>query len=95
MAHLDYTVKKQGEQIDGLQQTTNDQETRITTLETQGMGTSETSPTTTQPVEYKVSIPDDIVRKTDLEDAVTKIIAQKPTSTGSITISPMTVLEKN
>lgn len=94
MARLDFTVKKQGEQIDGLQKTTNDHETRITTLETQGMGTSEETPTSAQPVEYKVSIPDDIVRKKDLEAAVTKITERQLTSAGSVTISPMTALEK-
>lgn len=94
MARLDFTVKKQGEQIDGLQQTTKDHETRITTLETQGMGTAEETQTSAQPVEYKVSIPDDIVRKTDLDDAVTKITERLPTSADSVTISPMTALEK-
>ena len=94
MARLDFTVKKQGEQIDGLQQTTKDHETRITTLETQGMGTSEATQTSAQPVEYKVTIPDDIVRKKDLEAAVTKIKERQPTSVGSVTISPMTALEK-
>lgn len=94
MARLDFTVKKQGEQIDGLQQTTKDHETRITTLETQGMGTSEATQTPAQPVEYKVSIPDDIVRKKDLDDAVAKITERQTTSAGSVTISPMTALEK-
>lgn len=94
MAHLDFTVKKQGEQIDGLQKTTKDHETRITTLETQGMATSEATQTPAQPVEYKVSIPDDIVRKADLDDAVKKITAHQPTSSSSVTVSPMTVLEQ-
>lgn len=94
MAHLDFTVKKQGEQIDGLQKTTKDHETRITTLETQGMATSEAVQIPAQPVEYKVSIPDDIVRKADLDDAVKKITAHQPTTTEAVTISPMTVLEK-
>lgn len=94
MAHLDFTVKKQGEQIDGLQKAAKDHETRITTLETQGMATSEVTTTPPQPVEYKVSIPDDIVRKTDLDNAVRKITVRQPTSSGSITISPMTALEK-
>lgn len=94
MAHLDFTVKKQGEQIDGLQKATKDHETRITTLETQGMATSDVTTTPPQQVEYKVSIPDDIVRKTDLDNAVRKITERQPTSSGSITISPMTTLEK-
>lgn len=94
MARLDFTVKKQGEQIDGLQQTTKDHETRITTLETQGMATSPGDHATAQPVEYKVTIPNDIVRKTDLDDAVTKITAHQPTTTGPVSISPMTVIEQ-
>lgn len=58
------------------------------------MGTSEVTQPSAQPVEYKVSIPDGIVRKNDLETAVAKITERQPTATGSVTISPLTALEK-
>lgn len=71
MSKLYDDVKKQGEQIDDLQKTVTNHTTRIETLETKAKATP--PQTQAMPSEFKVVLPDDIARKSDIEEAVTKI----------------------
>lgn len=69
------TVGKQQKQIDDLRKTTNNHESRINTLETQGMATqTEVAPSTSAtPQAITVNIPEDVVRKDDLERSTGQI----------------------
>ncbi len=88
MSKLYDDVKKQGEQIDDLQKTVTNHTTRIETLETK----AKARPPQTQamPSEVKVVLPDDIARKSDIEEAVTKI-TRKCNAGDSRTPQPVTV----
>ncbi len=89
MSKLYDDVKKQGEQIDDLQKTVTNHTTRIETLETKAKATPP-SQTQTMPSEVKVVLPDDIARKSDIEEAVTKI-THKCNAGDSRTPQPVTV----
>lgn len=98
MSKLYEDVKKQGVQIDGLQKTVTNHTTRIETLETKAKATPPQAPP--EPTEIKVVIPDDIARKSDIDNAVTRIVknckteeSQSPQAV-SVAVSPMDVLEK-
>lgn len=92
-------VKKQGTQIDDLQKKVTDHGTRIETLETQAMAIPPAQ-TSAVPSEVKVVLPDDIARKSDIDEAVTLIVGKckagesQPAAPASITVSPMSALEK-
>ncbi len=92
-------VKKQEVQIDDLQKTVTNHTTRIETLETNAKATPPPQ-AHAEPTEIKVVIPEDIARKSDIENAVTQIVENcktgEPQSQGSVsvTVSPMDVLEK-
>lgn len=92
-------VKKQGTQIDDLQKKVTDHGTRIETLETQAMATPPAQ-TSAVPAEVKVVLPDDIARKSDIDEAVTRIVGKckvgesQPSTPASVTVSPMSALEK-
>lgn len=99
MSKLYEDVKKQGVQIDGLQKTVTNHTTRIETLETKAKATPPPQ-APTEPTEIKVVIPEDIARKSDIENAVTRIVencktgeSQSPQAV-SVTVSQMDVLEK-
>ena len=99
MSKLYDDVKKQGEQIDDLQQTVTNHTTRIETLETTAKATPPPQ-TQTMPSEVKVVLPDDIARKSDIEEAVTKITrkcnagdSRTPQSV-TVTVSALDALEK-
>ena len=99
MSKLYDDVKKQGEQIDDLQKTVTNHTTRIETLETKAKATPP-SQTQTMPSEVKVVLPDDIARKSDIEEAVTKITRRCnagdnpiPQSV-TVTVSALDALEK-
>lgn len=99
MSKLYEDVKKQGVQIDGLQKTVTNHTTRIETLETKAKATPPPQ-APAEPTEIKVVIPEDIVRKSDIDNAVTRIVencktgkSQSPQA-GSVTVSQMDVLEK-
>ena len=98
MSKLYDDVKKQGEQIDGLQKTVTNHTTRIETLETKAKATP--PQTQTMPSEVKVVLPDDIARKSDIDEAVTKITRRCnagdnpiPQSV-TVTVSALDALEK-
>ena len=103
MGHINDTVNKQQKQIDDLQNTSENHERRINTLETQGMATQpEVAPSTSAtPQAITVNIPDDVVRKGDLDSAV-KQIKEATQKAGSecqsepptVTVSAMTALEE-
>lgn len=99
MSKLYEDVKKQGVQIDGLQKTVTNHTTRIETLETKAKATPPPQ-APAEPTEIKVVIPEDIARKSDIENAVTRIVENCKTgenqSSGpiSFTVSQMDVLEK-
>ncbi|WP_289754827.1 hypothetical protein [Muribaculum intestinale] len=88
MSKLYDDVKKQGEQIDDLQKTVTNHGTRIETLETKAKATPPQAQT--MPSEVKVVLPDDIARKSDIEEAVTKI-TRKSNAGDSRTPQPVTV----
>ena len=88
MSKLYDDVKKQGEQIDDLQKTVTNHGTRIETLETKAKATPPQAQT--MPSEVKVVLPDDIARKSDIEEAVTKI-THKCNAGDSRTPQPVTV----
>ena len=99
MSKLYDDVKKQGEQIDDLQKTVTNHSTRIETLETKAKATPPTQ-TQTMPSEVKVVLPDDIARKSDIEEAVTEITRKCnagelpiPQSV-TVTVSALDALEK-
>ena len=99
MSKLYEDVKKQGVQIDGLQKTVSNHTTRIETLETKAKATPPPQ-APAEPTEIKVVIPEDIARKSDIDNAVTRIVencktgeSQSPQAV-SVTVSPMDVLEK-
>lgn len=99
MSKLYDDVKKQGEQIDDLQKTVTNHTTRIETLETKAKATPPTQ-AQTMPSEVKVVLPDDIARKSDIEEAVTKITRRCNAGDNSIpqsvtvTVSALDALEK-
>lgn len=99
MSKLYEDVKKQGVQIDGLQKTVTNHTTRIETLETKAKATPPPQ-APAEPTEIKVVIPEDIARKSDIDNAVTRIVESCKTggnqsfSPVSVTVSPMDVLEK-
>lgn len=99
MSKLYDDVKKQGTQIDDLQKKVTDHGTRIETLETQAMATPPAQ-TSAVPSEVKVVLPDDIARKSDIDQAVTRIVwkckvgESQPATPASVTVSPMSALEK-
>ena len=99
MSKLYEDVKKQGVQIDGLQKTVTNHTTRIETLETKAKATPPPQ-APAEPTEIKVVIPEDIARKSDIDNAVTRIVENCKTgenqSSGpvSVTVSQMDVLEK-
>lgn len=99
MSKLYEDVKKQGVQIDGLQKTVTNHTTRIETLETKAKATPPPQ-APPEPTEIKVVIPEDIARKSDIDNAVTQIVENCKTgenqSSGpvSVTISQMDALEK-
>lgn len=99
MSKLYEDVKKQGVQIDGLQKTVTNHTTRIETLETKAKATPPPQ-APAEPTEIKVVIPEDIARKSDIDNAVTRIVGSCKTgenqssSPVSETVSPMDVLEK-
>lgn len=88
MSKLYDDVKKQGEQIDDLQKTVTNHTTRIETLETKAKATP--PQTQAMPSEFKVVLPDDIARKSDIEEAVTEI-TRKCNARDSRTPQPITV----
>lgn len=89
MSKLYDDVKKQGEQIDDLQKTVTNHGTRIETLETKAKATP--SPQAqAMPSEFKVVLPDNIARKSDIEEAVTNI-TRKCNAGDSRTPQPVTV----
>ena len=97
MSKLYDDVKKQGEQIDDLQKTVTNHGTRIETLEIKAKATP---PTQAMPSEVKVVLPDNIARKSDIEEAVTKITrkcnvgdSRTPQSV-TVTVSALDALEK-
>lgn len=98
MSKLYDDVKKQGEQIDDLQKTVTNHGTRIEILETK----SKATPPQTQamPSEFKVVFPDDIARKSDIEEAVTEITrkcnaGERPIPQSvTVTVSALDALEK-
>ena len=98
MADLYNTVKKQGEQIDDLQKNVSNHTTRIETLETQAKAIPPQPPV--PPSEVKVIIPDEIARKSAIEDAINKIVQTLKTNDRqcspevSVMIKPMEVVEK-
>ena len=99
MSKLYDDVKKQGEQIDDLQKTVTNHTTRIETLETTAKATIPTQ-TQAMPSEVKVVLPDDIARKSDIEEAVTEITrkcnagdSRTPQSV-TVTVSALDALEK-
>ncbi|MDE5822403.1 MAG: hypothetical protein K2H63_07975, partial [Paramuribaculum sp.] len=98
MSKLYDDVKKQEVQIDDLQKTVANHGTRIETLETTAKATP--PQTQTMPSEFKVVLPDDIARKSDIEEAVTKITrkcnagdSRTPQSV-TVTVSALDALEK-
>lgn len=99
MSKLYEDVKKQGVQIDGLQKTVTNHTTRIETLETKAKATPPPQ-APAEPTEIKVVIPEDIARKSDIDNAVTRIVGSRKTgenqstSPVSVTVSQMDVLEK-
>jgi hypothetical protein len=99
MSKLYEDVKKQGVQIDGLQKTVTNHTTRIETLETKAKATPPPQ-APAEPTEIKVVIPEDIARKSDIDNAVTRIVGSCKTgenqssSPVSVTVSPLDVLEK-
>lgn len=99
MSKLYDDVKKQGEQIDDLQKTVTNHATRIETLETSAKAIPPTQ-TQAMPSEVKVVLPDDIARKSDIEEAVTEITrkcnagdSRLPQSV-TVTVSALDALEK-
>ncbi len=99
MSKLYDDVKKQGEQIDGLQKTVTNHGTRIETLESKAKATPPTQ-AQAMPSEVKVVLPDDIARKSDIDEAVTKITRRCnagdnpiPQSV-TVTVSALDALEK-
>ena len=98
MSKLYDDVKKQGEQIDDLQKTVTNHTTRIETLETKAKATPPQAPA--MPSEVKVVLPDDIARKSDIEEAVTKITrkcnaGERPIPQSvTVTVSALDALEK-
>ena len=98
MSKLYDDVKKQGEQIDDLQKTATNHGTRIETLETKAKATPPQAPA--MPSEVKVVLPDDIARKSDIEEAVTKITrkcnaGERPIPQSvTVTVSALDALEK-
>lgn len=99
MSKLYEDVKKQGVQIDGLQKSVTNHTTRIETLETKAKATPPPQ-APAEPTEIKVGIPEDIARKSDIDNAVTRIVGSCKTgenqssSPVSVTVSPLDVLEK-
>ena len=99
MSKLYEDVKKQGVQIDGLQKTVTNHTTRIETLETKAKATPPPQ-APAEPTDIKVVIPEDIARKSDIDNAVTRIVENCKTEksqlpqAGSVTVSQMDVLEK-
>lgn len=99
MSKLYDDVKKQGSQIDDLQEKVSEHGTRIETLETQAMATPPAQVASVPP-EVKVVIPDEIARKSDIDKAVTKIIGSckngetQSLQPISVTVSPLDALEK-
>ncbi|WP_289747693.1 hypothetical protein, partial [uncultured Bacteroides sp.] len=98
MSKLYDDVKKQEVQIDDLQKTVTNHGTRIETLETKAKATP--PQTQAMPSEVKVVLPDDIARKSDIEEAVTKITRKCnagdspiPQSV-TVTVSALDALEK-
>lgn len=99
MSKLYDDIKKQGEQIDDLQKTVTNHTTRIETLETKAKATPPTQ-AQTMPSEVKVVLPDDIARRSDIDEAVTKITRKCnagertiPQSV-TVTVSALDALEK-
>ena len=98
MSKLYDDVKKQGEQIDDLQKTVTNHTTRIEILETKAKATPPQSQA--MPSEFKVVLPDDIARKSDIEEAVTKITrkcnaGERPIPQSvTVTVSALDALEK-
>ena len=99
MSKLYDDIKKQGEQIDDLQKTVTHPTTRIETLETKAKATPPTQ-AQTMPSEVKVVLPDDIARRSDIDEAVTKITRKCnagertiPQSV-TVTVSALDALEK-
>lgn len=99
MSKLYDDVKKQEVQIDDLQKTVTNHTTRIETLETTAKATLPPQ-ALAGPSEVKVVLPDDIARKSDIEEAVTKIThkcnagdSRLPQSV-TVTVSALDALEK-
>ena len=98
MSKLYDDVKKQEVQIDDLQKTVTNHTTRIETLETKAKATPPQSQA--MPSEFKVVLPDDIARKSDIEEAVTKITrkcnaGERPIPQSvTVTVSALDALEK-
>ena len=99
MSKLYDDVKKQGEQIDDLQKTVTNHDTRIETLETKAKATPPPQ-TQTMPSEVKVVLPDDIARKSDIDEAVTEITRRcnagdnRTPQSVTVTVSALDALEK-
>ena len=98
MSKLYDDVKKQEVQIDDLQKTVTNHGTRIETLETKAKATPPQAQA--MPSEVKVVLPDNIARKSDIEEAVTKITrkcnagdSRTPQSV-TVTVSALDALEK-
>lgn len=98
MSKLYDDVKKQGEQIDDLQKTVTNHGTRIETLETKAKATPPQAQA--MPSEVKVVLPDDIARKSDIDEAVTEITrkcnaGERPIPQSvTVTVSALDALEK-
>lgn len=98
MSKLYDDVKKQGEQIDDLQKTVTNHSTRIETLETKAKATP--PQTQAMPSEVKVVLPDDIARKSDIDEAVTEITSKcnagdsRTPQSVTVTVSALDALEK-
>ena len=99
MSKLYDDVKKQGEQIDDLQKTVTNHDTRIETLETKAKATPPPQ-TQTMPSEVKVVLPDDIARKSDIDEAVSEITRRcnagdnRTPQSVTVTVSALDALEK-
>lgn len=97
MSKLYEDVKKQEVQIDGLQKTVTNHTTRIETLETKAKATPPPQ-APAEPTEIKVVTPEDIARKSDIDNAVTRIVENcktgEPQSPQVVSASPIDVLEK-
>ena len=98
MSKLYDDVKKQGEQIDDLQKTVTNHGTRIETLETKAKATPPQAQA--KPSEVKVVLPDDIARKSDIDEAVTEITSKcnagdsRTPQSVTVTVSALDALEK-